>query len=137
MKCFDLWLSDFEFCTRYWSTNLQSTVILLHAHTHHCNGQFPQCEDGNAVSVSCLDLHYSVTGFIESKALKDEKRDKTAPLVLQNLEEDDTNLIGSSTPSLTLYSLPSPPPTHTQHCYQQPHNVIVLATSSLSVNTDH
>ena len=28
MYCFDLWLSDFAFCTCNWSTNLQSTVYI-------------------------------------------------------------------------------------------------------------
>lgn len=56
--------------------------------------QFPQCDDENAISVSCLDLYYSVTLYKENKALKDEKDDKTAPLVLHNLEEDDPDSSG-------------------------------------------
>ena len=58
--------------------------------------QFPHCDDESAISVSCLDLYYSVTLYKESKDLKDEKNDKTAPLVLHNLEEDDTDSSGWS-----------------------------------------
>lgn len=38
--------------------------------------------------MSCLDLCYSVT-FKKTK-VKDEKKDKTAPVVLSNLEEESS-----------------------------------------------
>lgn len=68
--------------------------------------QFPQCDDENAISVSCLDLYYSVTLYKENKALKDEKDDKTAPLVLHNLEEDDTDSSGLSHRIIIIYTHP-------------------------------
>ena len=37
--------------------------------------------------MSCLDLCYAVT--FKAKKAKDEKKDKTAPLVLSNLADDD------------------------------------------------
>lgn len=52
--------------------------------------QFPYCDEKTAISVSCLDLYYAVT-FKDTKAFKDEKKDKTAPVVLQNLDEEDSD----------------------------------------------
>ena len=51
--------------------------------------QLPYCDE-TAVSVSCLDLCYAIK-FKDNKALKDERKDKTAPVVLQNLDEDDSS----------------------------------------------
>jgi hypothetical protein len=69
-----------------------------------CILQFPDCDDDNAISVSCLDLCYSV----KARVLKDEKKDETAPVVLlEILEEDKKDCItekGNKTPSLH-YSL--------------------------------
>ncbi|MCG8623343.1 MAG: hypothetical protein MJE68_15295 [Proteobacteria bacterium] len=48
------------------------------------------CEDDDAVAVSCLDLCYSVK-FKAKKALKDERKDQTAPIVLSNIAEDDSD----------------------------------------------
>ena len=56
--------------------------------------QCPTCDNDNAISLSCLDLSYSVTLYKERKDLKDEKKDKTAPFVLHNLEDDDTDTDG-------------------------------------------
>ena len=56
--------------------------------------QCPTCDDDNAISLSCLDLSYSVTLYKERKDLKDEKIDKTAPFVLHNLEDDDNDTDG-------------------------------------------
>ena len=47
--------------------------------------QFPDCDDNNAISVSCLDLCYCV----KARALKDEKKDVTAPVVLLEILEED------------------------------------------------
>lgn len=52
--------------------------------------QFPFCDEKSAVSVSCLDLCYSVK-FKDTKALKDERKDQTAPVILQNLAEDESD----------------------------------------------
>ena len=70
--------------------------------------QCPTCNNDNAISLSCLDLSYSVTLYKERKDLKDEKSDKTAPFLLHNLEEDDTiQLVNLSLSlSLSLSSLP-------------------------------
>ena len=58
-----------------------------HTHTHtHTHTQFPYCEDEDAISVSCLDVHYSVS-FRTKKAVKDEKKDQTAPVVLNDIAE--------------------------------------------------
>ena len=54
--------------------------------------QCPTCGNDNAISLSCLDLSYSVTLY--KKDLKDEKNDKTAPFVLHNLDEDNTDTNG-------------------------------------------
>ena len=48
--------------------------------------QFPDCADENGVSVSCLDLHYSVT--VRTTQVKDEKKDDTAPVVLRRLQSE-------------------------------------------------
>ena len=69
--------------------------------------QFPDCDDDNAISVSCLDLCYSV----KARALKDEKKDETAPVVLlEILEEDEKDCVKEKgiTPSLSLSLSPSP-----------------------------
>ena len=39
--------------------------------------------------MSCLDLCYSVS--VKFKTLKDEKKDETAPVVLQELLEDESD----------------------------------------------
>lgn len=49
--------------------------------------QFPDCDDDNAISVSCLDLCYS----IKTGVLKDEEKDETAPVVLLDILEGDEN----------------------------------------------
>ena len=41
--------------------------------------------------MSCLDLCYAVK-FKDTKALKDERKDQTAPVVLHNLDEDASDL---------------------------------------------
>ena len=62
----------------------------------HSKTQFPLCADEAGVSVSCLDLHYSVT--VRTTQVKDEKKDDSLPLVLKRLENrDDTD----SAPLLT------------------------------------
>ena len=48
------------------------------------------CEDDNAIAVSCLNLHYSVK-FKAKKALKDEKKDQTAPIVLSHIADQDSD----------------------------------------------
>lgn len=53
--------------------------------------QFPYCDEKSAISVSCLDLCYAVK-FKDNKALKDERKDKTAPVVLRDLDEDGSDL---------------------------------------------
>ena len=50
--------------------------------------QFPFCNDDQAISVACLDLHYSVTTRV-GKQLKDEKKDNFAPIVLSDLSPED------------------------------------------------
>ena len=47
--------------------------------------QFPVCEPDNYISVSCLNLSYSVT--VKAKKIKDEKKDETTPIVLGDLSE--------------------------------------------------
>ena len=41
--------------------------------------QFPDCDDEDAISVSCLDIYYTVK-FKKTKVL-DDKDDKIAPLL--------------------------------------------------------
>ncbi|KAL5474832.1 hypothetical protein EMCRGX_G026851 [Ephydatia muelleri] len=66
------------------------------------NLQFPDCADEHGVSVSCLDLHYSVT--VRTTKVKDEKKDDTAPVVLRRLHSepqghtDDATKIYATTP---------------------------------------
>ena len=48
--------------------------------------QFPDCDDEDAISVSCLDIYYTVK-FKKTKVL-DDKDDKIAPLLLDNLEDN-------------------------------------------------
>lgn len=45
---------------------------------------FPLCDENDAVSVSCLDLCYSVK-FGSKKMLNDERKDETAPIVLTDI----------------------------------------------------
>lgn len=40
--------------------------------------------------MSCLDIHYSVS-FRAKKAVKDEKKDQTAPLVLNDIAESSSD----------------------------------------------
>ena len=40
--------------------------------------------------MSCLNLYYSVK-FKAKKALKDEKKDQTAPIVLSNITDQDSD----------------------------------------------
>ena len=54
---------------------------------HHWSFQFPECLPENSVSVSCLDLCYSVT--VKAKKVKDEKKDQTTAIVLGNLSEPE------------------------------------------------
>lgn len=67
---------------------MQTTSIATH--TIH-KMQFPYCDEKSAISVSCLDLCYAVK-FKDNKALKDERKDKTAPVVLHDLDEDGSDL---------------------------------------------
>ena len=48
--------------------------------------QFPDCDDEDAISVSCLDIYYTVK-FKKTKVL-DDKDDKIAPLLLDNLDDN-------------------------------------------------
>ena len=57
--------------------------------------QFPICSADQAISVACLDLHYSVTTRV-GKQLKDEKKENFAPIVLSDLSPED-ELNGSET----------------------------------------
>lgn len=62
--------------------------------TTHTN-QFPDCDEENAISVSCLDIFYSVTVLMGTKSV-DERNDKTSLVVLQNLIEEDSSRQGKS-----------------------------------------
>ena len=53
------------------------------------------CNADQAISVACLDLHYSVTTRV-GKQLKDEKKENFAPIVLNDLSPED-ELNGSET----------------------------------------
>ncbi len=57
-----------------------SVASLLHA-------QFPECDDKKAISVSCLDLTYSIS--FRSHQVKDEKKDLTVAVVLNDLTEEE------------------------------------------------
>ena len=46
--------------------------------------QFPDCDDEDAISVSCLDLYYTVK--FKKKKVHDDKDDEITPHLLQNLE---------------------------------------------------
>ena len=70
---------NFFLCINYSTMSLLSNIM-----------QFPYCDDESAMSVSCLDLCYSVT----FEKLMDERDDKIAPYVLKELEEDDTDSSG-------------------------------------------
>ena len=50
--------------------------------------QFPDCEDNQAIAVSCLDLSYRIT-FETNKKLKDERTDHTQAVVLNDLTEQN------------------------------------------------
>ena len=49
--------------------------------------QFPECDDKKAISVSCLDLTYSIS--FRSHQVKDEKKDLTVAVVLNDLTEEE------------------------------------------------
>lgn len=49
--------------------------------------QFPQCDDNEAISVACLDLHYHVT-VDKRMELKDEKKDTRSPLTIRGLRPE-------------------------------------------------
>ena len=75
--------------------------------------QFPECADENGVSVSCLDLHYSVT--VRTTKVKDERKDETVPLILKKLESHDesdtaTETTGKEASSNPLFILCTPLP---------------------------
>ena len=53
------------------------------------------CTATQAISVACLDLHYSVTTRV-GKQLKDEKKENFAPIVLDDLSPEN-ELNGSET----------------------------------------
>ena len=48
--------------------------------------QFPDCDDEDAISVSCLDIYYTVK-FKKTKVL-DDKDNKITPLLLDNPEDN-------------------------------------------------
>ena len=50
--------------------------------------QFPICTGDQAISVACLDLHYSVSIRV-GKQLKDEKKENFTPIVLSDLRPED------------------------------------------------
>ena len=50
--------------------------------------QMPHCENDKKISVSCLDLCYSVK-LRRREEFKDEKKDETNPLVLHGLVEEE------------------------------------------------
>ena len=89
--------------------------IHMHTYVHIFIMQCPHCDNDNAISLSCLDLYYSVTLYTEKKDLKDEKKDKTSPFVLHNLDKDGTNSNGNLFLLSFLLSLfaPSSPPSLT------------------------
>ena len=47
------------------------------------------------MSVSCLDLHYSVT--VRTTKVKDERKDETVPLILKMRESHDESDTGTET----------------------------------------
>ena len=57
--------------------------------------QFPECTDEKCVSVSCLDLHYSVT--VRTTKVKDERKDETVLLVLKMRESQGEVDTGTET----------------------------------------
>ena len=70
------------------------THVRIHALNHKTlslDAQFPHCEDGKKISVSCLDLCYTVK-WKRRKEFKDEKKDETSPVILHGLmEEEESN----------------------------------------------
>ena len=56
--------------------------------------QFPHCEESDAVSVSCLDIHYYVTTKAKTPVIDDQLSD-TEPIVLGTIIEDVEDLDGS------------------------------------------
>ena len=65
--------------------SLRCLAVIVDLKICHTILQFPDCDDDNAISVSCLDLCYSV----KARVLKDEKKDETAPVVLLEILEED------------------------------------------------
>ncbi len=61
--------------------------------------QFPECDDKKAISVSCLDMTYSIS--FRSHQVKDEKKDLTVAVVLNDLTEEE----GSSDKGKLVWSL--------------------------------
>ena len=48
--------------------------------------QFPSCSDAEAISVACLDLHYSVTLHEHVQGREQEKKEVYTPICLNQLE---------------------------------------------------
>ena len=67
-----------------WEHNVNCQLMYL---IEHWSFQFPECLHENTVSVSCLDLSYSVT--VKARKVKDEKKDETTAIVLGNLNEPE------------------------------------------------
>lgn len=61
--------------------------------------EFPECANENGVSVSCLDLQYSVT--VRTAHVKDEKKDDIAPIALKRLQSEPNGDVNDVTRTAT------------------------------------
>lgn len=79
----------------YFSVSMQSFVLL----------QFPYCTDDEAISVACLDLHYSVS--VRTNVLPKPDTHTPATLISNMQEEssvDSIDLEGSNYPLLSCFA---------------------------------
>jgi hypothetical protein len=63
------------------------SLVTLYAYVHVMHSQLPPCEDENRVSISCLNLHYS----IKSRSTTVKKDEVTDPLVLVEFKGENSS----------------------------------------------
>lgn len=63
-----------------------SPTIYPHVSTYI---QFPNCVDTNAISVACLDLHYSVTIDRKAQRKAEKKETRVQPVALSELQDNE------------------------------------------------
>ena len=92
----------FTFTPLSWNLGFQLTHIpsVTHFLTYYylLHMQFPSCTDAEAISVACLDLHYSVTIHQNVLCRKEKQEETYTPIALRDLDDDSDSVNDTQMP---------------------------------------